>query len=118
MPIIYQPIVIEKTNEIINILEESDFFKENELESTEFAKKYFLNKLTEKFIIGDIDLENDPIFTDEEFEVCLREVFAGTILNELKDKGYVESYEDEVTEERFFLTEEGKEYLKQSKDLF
>ncbi len=33
----------------------------------------------------------------------------------LKNKGYINSYEDENTEETFFLTEDGKEMLKNLK---
>jgi DNA-binding PadR family transcriptional regulator len=40
---------------------------------------------------------------------------AGSILYELKDKGYVNSYEDDNTEEMFFLTKKGKKYLKNDK---
>ena len=48
-------------------------------------------------------------------EICiiyLKEIIAGTLLNELKNKGLVNSYEDDDTEETFFLTDEGKEHLK------
>jgi hypothetical protein len=37
---IYQPIVIEMTNDIISDLVETEFFKDYEIISTEFAKKY------------------------------------------------------------------------------
>lgn len=108
----YQPTVIEKTKEIINILIESQFFIDYELETTEFAEKYFLNKLTEKFIKEGIDYDIDELFSEQEFDVCLREIVAGSVLYELKSKGYVNSYEDENTDETFFLTEKGKEYIK------
>lgn len=109
---IYQPIVIQKTNEIIEILKDSKFFEDYELESTEFAEKYFLDKLTEKFILGEIDLEQDMLFNEDEFDICIKEVITGTILTKLKHNGYVNSYEDENTEETFFLTEKGREFLK------
>ena len=51
---IYQPIVIEMTNEIITDLVETAFFSDYEIQSTEFAKKYLLDKLTEKFILGEL----------------------------------------------------------------
>ena len=50
MPKIYQPIVIERVNEIIEILTETHFFSDYDLDNTEFAKTYLLDKLTEKFI--------------------------------------------------------------------
>lgn len=112
---IYQPIVIEMTNEIINDLVESEFFADYEIQSTEFAKKYLLDKLTEKFILGELDNDEDEflgVFNDDEFDVVLREIVAGSVLYELKEKGLVDSYEDDSTEEMFFLTEEGKRHMK------
>ena len=35
-----------------------------------------------------------------------------SILFELKERGIVDSYEDENTEEMFFLTDEGKKFMK------
>ena len=108
----YQPIVIEKTTEILCILEESNFFKDYEIENFDFAIKYLNDKLTEKFISGELDEESDNLFGEEEFNVILREIIAGTILTELKHKGLVNSYEDDNTEELFFLTKKGKKMLK------
>lgn len=108
---IYQPIVIERTNEIIETLIETNFFDDYEIKVTDFARNHISDNLTEKFINGDTDLSDDEIFTEEEFEKLLREIVAGTILNELKDKGLVNSYEDDNTEELFFLTEKGKKML-------
>lgn len=112
---IYQPSVIEKANEIISILEEEGFFIDYEIDNYEFTTTYLRNKLTEKFIVGNLD-DIDEIFTDEEFGIMLKEIVAGSILEELKKKGLVGSYDDEDTEEIFFLTEEGKEYVKNKKD--
>lgn len=108
----YQPIVIEKTTEILCILEESNFFKDYEIENFDFAIKYLNDKLTEKFILGELDEQSDNLFGEEEFNVILREIIAGTILTELKHKGLVNSYEDDNTEELFFLTKKGKKVLK------
>ena len=114
---IYQPIVIEMTNEIITDLVESEFFADYEIQSTEFAKKYLLDKLTEKFILGELENDEDEflgVFNDEEFDVVLREIVAGSVLYELKEKGLVDSYEDETTEEMFFLTKKGKRVMKKN----
>ena len=113
---IYQPIVVEMTNEIITDLTESEFFADYEIQSTVFAEKYLLDKLTEKFILGELENEDDEflgVFNDDEFEVVLREIVAGSVLYELKEKGLVDSYEDETTEEMFFLTKKGKKMLKE-----
>jgi hypothetical protein len=117
---IYQPIVLEMCEEIISDLTESKFFEDYEIESTDFAKKYLCDKLTEKFILG--ELENDEneflgVFNDEEFEVVLREIVAGSVLYELKKRGLVDSYEDETTEEMFFLTKKGKKLMKDKENL-
>ena len=110
---IYQPIVIEKTNDIIESL--IDFFDDYEIESLDFAKEYLCDKLTEKFINGELEedeIGNVLLFTESEFEVILKELIAGSILYELKDKGLIGSYEDNTTEETFFLTKKGKKLLK------
>lgn len=117
---IYQPIVIEMTNDIITDLRESEFFTDYEINSTVFAEKYLLDKLTEKFILGELENEDDEflgVFNDDEFEVVLREIVAGSILYELKEKGLVDSYEDETTEEMFFLTKKGKRVMKKKDGL-
>ena len=117
---IYQPIVIEMANEIITDLTESEFFADYEIQSTVFAEKYLLDKLTEKFILGELENEDDEflgVFNDEEFEVVLREIVAGSVLYELKEKGLVDSYEDDTTEEMFFLTKKGKRVMKKKDGL-
>jgi hypothetical protein len=117
---IYQPIVIEMTNEIITDLTESEFFADYEIRSTVFAEKYLLDKLTEKFILGELENEDDEflgVFNDDEFEVVLREIVAGSVLYELKEKGLVDSYEDDTTEEMFFLTKKGKRVMKKKDGL-
>jgi hypothetical protein len=117
---IYQPIVIEMTNEIITDLTESEFFVDYEIQSTVFAEKYLLDKLTEKFILGELEGDDDEflgVFNDDEFEVVLREIVAGSVLYELKEKGLVDSYEDETTEEMFFLTKKGKRLMKKKDGL-
>jgi hypothetical protein len=110
---VYQPSVIEKTNLIIEILTNTNFFKDYELESTDFATTYLNDILTEKFIEGKITEDNLELFETEEFELILKEIVSGTILNELKNKGYLNSYEDDNTEELFFLTEQGKKFLQE-----
>jgi hypothetical protein len=110
---IYQPFILEKVEEILIVLEETNFFEEHELEDRSFAKKYMSDILTNKFINGQIDSESTEIFTEDEFGNMLKQIIAGTVLLELKKKGYVNSYEDDDTEEIFFLTEEGKIALTQ-----
>jgi len=110
---IYPPSVIEKTDDLIKILIEERFFDDYEIENYDFATNYLRDKLTEKFILGTLESEEDDVFTEEEYETILREIVAGSVLYELKEKGLVDSYEDDETEEMFFLTEEGKKLLKE-----
>ena len=117
---IYQPVVIEMTNEIISDLTESLFFEDYEIQSTAFAEKYLLDKLTEKFILGELEGDDDEflgVFNDDEFEAVLREIVAGSVLYELKERGLVDSYEDDTTEEMFFLTKKGKRVMKKKDGL-
>lgn len=113
---IYQPSVIEKADELIEILIEERFFEDYEIENYNFATNYLRDKLTDKFILGTLESEDEDVFTEEEYELILREIVAGSVLYELKEKGLVDSYEDEDTEEMFFLTKEGKELLQKKGD--
>jgi hypothetical protein len=113
---IYQPSVIEKANELIEILIEERFFEDYEIDNYDFATNYLKDKLTDKFILGTLESEDDDVFTEEEYELILREIVAGSVLYELKEKGLVDSYEDEETEEMFFLTKEGKKLLEKKGD--
>jgi len=106
---VYQPIVIKIADEIIENLEE--FYQEYEINNLDYAREYFRDKLTEKFIEGKID-EEEGIFEQDEFEQCMRESVAASVLKSLQKEGFVQSYSDEDTEEVFFLTEEGKEHVK------
>ena len=110
---IYQPIVIEEVEYLIEGLKDADFFKDYEIEDLTYIRQHLSDLLTEKFINGTLDDETEELFTEEEFDQLLKELVAGSILYELKQKGLVDSYEDDTTEEMFFLTEEGKKVLKE-----
>lgn len=112
---IYQPIVIERVKQILYFLNESGFFKEFEITDTEFSKNYLSDVLTNKLIDGKIDMEFDEMFSEGEFDKILKELIAGSVLTDLKQKGMLDSYEDEDTEERFFLTEKGMKYMEEIK---
>lgn len=109
---VYQPKVIQIAEEIILNLE--DFYEEYEIYDTKYAKQYFCDKLTEKFIEGKLDDENEGIFEEDEFEICMKESVALSVLKSLEERGLVNSYSDENTEEVFFLTEEGKKIHKRN----
>lgn len=113
----YQPIVIEKSKELIEILRETYFFEDYEIDNEEFAFNFLCEKLTEKFIKGELsDGDTDePIFTEDEMDFYLRQIIVGSLLHDLQEKGIVDSIEDENQEERFFLTEKGKKITKNLK---
>jgi ribosomal protein S8 len=114
---IYQPIVIEETNNLIEGLRDSGFFQDYQIEDLTFVNRHLLDLMTEKFINGQLDSDIDELFTDDEFAKLLQELVAGSILYELKEKGFINSYEDEDTEEMFFLTKEGKKFMKNKENL-
>ena len=109
---VYQPIVLEYVENLILGLEDGNFFEDYEITDLTFAKTYILDNLTEKFINGTLDEDFEEMYTEEEFGQLLKEIVAGSVLYELKEKGYVNSYGDENVEEMFFLTDEGKKYMK------
>jgi hypothetical protein len=113
---VYQPIVIEETENLIEGLIESDFFKDYEITNYTYARQYLLDVMTQKYIDGSLDDLEREIFDEDEFTKILQEIVAGTVLYELKEMGLLESYEDENTEEMFFLTEKGKEHLKNDEE--
>ena len=107
----YQPDIIEKANYIIGILEIDDFFNKYEIKNIEAVREKLCRELTKKFIENGLD--NDPdYFTREEKIRILKEIIQHDTLLMLKDDGIVESYSDENTEETFFLTEKGKDWIK------
>jgi len=109
---IYQPIVIEKTKSLIEGLKDSYFFEDYEITNFKFVENHLCDVLTEKFISGELSEDVEDLFSDDEFEQLLREIVAGSILYDLKDKGIINSYKDDDTEEMFFLTEKGKKIMK------
>jgi hypothetical protein len=109
---VYQPIVIEETENLIEGLRESKFFEDYEIEDLTFVREHLLEIMTQKFIDGSLNEEFEELFSEDEFTKILQELVAGSLLYEMKQKGFVNSYEDENTEETFFLTDKGKDYLK------
>jgi hypothetical protein len=104
---IYQPIVIEKSQSIIDSLDEINFFTDNDIKDKSYAFSLFCENLTEKFIDGELD--DEPVFfEEEEFENILNQIVVGSHLESLQKKGLVDFVLDENGEELFFLTSLGK----------
>lgn len=104
----YQVNIIEKAEDLISVLEESEFFTEYEIKDRTFAFDYFCEKLTEKFINGTLD--EGPNFSEDEMDRYLREIIVGSIVSDLQNDGIIDTVEDENNEEFLFLTEKGKQY--------
>lgn len=109
---VYQPIVIEETDNLIEGLQDSKFFEDYQIDDLTFVREHLLEIMTNKFINGELDNDFDELFTEDEFSKILQELVAGSLLYELKKRGLVDSYEDENTEETFFLTEKGRNHIK------
>lgn len=110
-------IVQHHVDMVIKGLEESFFFSDYEI-SDEYSRKVFTELITEKYIL-DPTLENLQFWKEDEFQTILEKIITGSIMYQLKDDGIMESYEDDQTDETFFLTEKGKilaEKLKTTKN--
>jgi hypothetical protein len=110
--IAYQPFIVDKAEEIVDALNKDGFFEEFGIEEKGYAINTFCQKLTEQFIAGEFGQGGNPMFTEESMSETLSTIVAGSLLEQLKKKGFVGSYEDDETEEVFFLTQEGKEMAK------
>jgi hypothetical protein len=102
--------VKQKTQEIIKILTEDGFFETLEIcTSTAFAEKYLNQVLTDKLINGlPLDLGDE-----REMDEHLDKIIGGSVCYDLKQKGFLDSYEDEDTPETFFVTEQGRKLQEQ-----
>lgn len=112
---VYQPIVIQEADNIIEGLTLSNFFKDYGIENKTYAKQHLLDVLTEKYLDSLLGKDTDELFTEEEFTELLHNIIAGSLVYELKENGLMDSYKDLNDEEIFFLTEEGKIELKNIK---
>lgn len=108
------PQVQEITDVIIETLVADNFFIDFEITNQEYAKKRFAEELTAKFLVDGLDEDGD-YFTEQEYDQILGEIIAEDVLRNLQKRGYLQSYEDETTEEVFFLTESGKKKLNDMK---
>lgn len=103
-------IVEHHVNMIIFGLEESFFFTDYEI-SDEYSRKLLTELVTEKYV-QDPTLENLVFWGEDEFQIILEKIITGSIMYSLKKEGIMGSYEDNDTEETFFLTDKGKELTK------
>ena len=106
----YQPLVLKRSEEVIESLTLINFFDNEKIKSTQYCKTRLCDILTEKLIDGELS-ETDPLFEKEEFNALLKEIIVHNVLEGLEEKGFVGSYEDDDVEEIFFMTEKGKEQM-------
>lgn len=107
-------IVVDCVETIIESLRESLFFKDYNI-GEEYADKLFTELITKEYIKNPSLDDTDFFWEEEEFQTILQKIITGSIFYELKNNGILNSYEDDNTEETFFLTEKGKELTKKSK---
>jgi len=113
----YQPFIIKLSKRIIEVLDNDvNFFKEEEITDITFAEKIICEMLTEKFIKNELSTDDDliGIFTKTEFGNILTQIKTKSIVDSLIKLGYLNYFEDENGEEKFFLTTEGKEFAKKN----
>ena len=104
----YLPKIQEITEEIIASLVEDNYFTEFEISSEDYARKRISDELTRKFLENGLDNEDEGYFSEDEFDTILKEIIAEDVLRSLQKNGLIDSYEDDETEEMFFLTDLGK----------
>jgi hypothetical protein len=112
----YLPKIENIANEIIQTLIEDKFFEDFEIEDYSYTKKRFCEELTTKFLLNGLENEDIGIFNEDEFDKILKEIVAEDMLRGLQKKGLINSYEDDNTEEVFFLTEKGREEIQKKSD--
>jgi len=107
----YPKIVIDETNNFINSLKDINFFEENEIQIDSSIVDLVCKKLIIKFIDGEMSEDDDVFdyFSEDELSNLLNEIILLGTLNSLREKGIIDSIENENNEELFFLTKEGKD---------
>jgi hypothetical protein len=101
------PIVTHHLENVLLGLRESHFFDDYEI-TEKYAHKLLTDELMDIYVSNPSMENNEFFWSEEEFEVLLQKIVTGSIMYELVDDGVLNSYEDEDTEETFFLTEKGK----------
>jgi hypothetical protein len=106
----YQPLVIKRADETIELLTSVNFFLDHGIESTKYIRTRLCDMITEKFINGELT-EDEPMFDKDEFKKLLNEIEVHNVLEGLRKKGLIGSYEDDDVEETFFITDLGKKQM-------
>ena len=113
----YLPKIQKITEDIIATLVEDDYFTDFEISSQDYARKRISDELTRKFLENGLSNEDEGYLSEEEFDTILKEIVAEDLLRSLQKKGLIDSYEDDETEEMFFLTSLGKQEVNNMSDI-
>jgi predicted transcriptional regulator len=113
----YLPKIQEITEELIATLVDDNYFTDFEISSEDYARKRISDELTRKFLENGLDNEDEGYFTEEEFDTILKEIIAEDVLRSLQKNGLIDSYEDDETEEMFFLTDLGKNQVNEMENI-
>ena len=113
----YLPKIQEITEGIIATLVDDNYFIDFEISSQDYARKRISDELTLKFLENGLNNEEYGCLSEDEFDVILKEIVAEDLLRSLQKKGLLNSYEDDNTEEVFFLTTLGKEEIVNLEDI-
>jgi hypothetical protein len=103
----YQPFIIEKANQILEILQD-------DVQYSEFAINRLCDILTDKFIQGELSSDDpiDMIFDDEEEMLSfINEAILHMDLSNLIDLELIGCFVDDNNEESYYITENGKKYV-------
>ena len=107
-------VVLHHVENILEGLRESFFFDDYKI-GEEYATKLLIGLVTEKYVETPT-LELEFFWSEEEFDFILKRIITGSIMYQLKNEGIMGSYEDDNTDEQFFLTKKGKEIAKKLKN--
>jgi hypothetical protein len=102
----YQPFIILKADEILEILKE-------DVKYSDFIKNRLCDLLTDKFINGKLCSEDpiEDIFNEDELVGFISEALTYDSIKHLMELELVNSFNDGNNEDCFFLTEKGKLYV-------
>ena len=109
-------IVKRKVETVLNVIRKSGYFEIFDLKE-DYARKEITHTVLEEYT-KQMSSNFEMTWDDKRIGEMLSRIFVGSILHELKEEGIVGTYEDENTEEVFFLTKKGKSIILNTETLF
>lgn len=108
-------VVKRKVETVLDVIRKSGYFEIFDLKE-DYARKEITHTVLEEYT-KQMSSNFEMTWGDKKIGEMLSRIFVGSILHELKEEGIVGTYEDENTEEVFFLTKKGKKYNPEYGDL-